>query len=289
MRLLYPTLLGHLDCSAASGLVADRDALAVVADDEHTLFIYDRETLAPLRHTCLFADALPRESRARKALKADLEMLTRLPDGRLLALGSGSTTSRHRGAVVTAEDVVTRFDLSPLYAALSERLPSLNLEGACVVGDTLVLLQRGNGADGMNALITLSLHAVLSTLAMDAAWSAALVRELRPVVLPTLEGVPLGLTDACPHPTRTDAVVFVCAAEGGGSTYEDGDYVGSAVGVLGLDGALLEPLSRLLDVMKIEGVHAEVGEAGALELLLVSDPDDPTVRAPLYRVTVPPG
>ena len=289
MRLLYPALRGHLDCSAASGLVADRETIAVVADDEHTLFVYDRETLAPLRHTRLFADPLPRESRARKAAKADLEMLTRLPDGRLLALGSGSTPQRNRGAVVTADDVVTRFDLSPLYAELSERLPALNLEGACIVGDALVLLQRGNGAEGINALVTLSLDAALTCLSTGAAWTPALLRGVHPVALPTLQGVPLGLTDACPHPTRPDAVVFVCAAEAGGSTYEDGEYVGSAVGIVGLDGALLEPLSRLMDVLKIEGVHAEAGENGALELVLVSDPDDPTVRAPLYRVTVPPG
>jgi len=288
MRLLYPALLGHLDCSAASGLVADRETFAVVADDEHTLFVYDRDTLAPLRHIPLFAEALPLETRARKAVKADMEMLTRLPDGRFLALGSGSTPQRHRGAIVSADDVVTRLDLSPLYAALGAQLPALNLEGACVVGDTLVLLQRGNGAEGVNAIVTLSLDAVLSALAHREAWSPSLLQSIRPVALPPLEGVPLGLTDACPHPTRSDAVVFVCAAEGGGSTYENGDYVGSAVGVLGLDGDVHGPLSRLMEVMKIEGVHAEAGDVGALELILVSDPDDPTVQAPLYRVTVPP-
>src|ERR1700752_5286310 len=45
-------------------------------------------------------------------------------------------------------------DLAPLYTALEEKeIPDLNIEGAAVSGDSLRLLQRGNGRAGVNAVI----------------------------------------------------------------------------------------------------------------------------------------
>lgn len=279
------TLRGRLDCSAASGLVVDATHLWVVADDENDLFVYDRATLAPGPRITLFQESLPDDPRARKAAKADLEMLTRLPDGRLLALGSGSTERRARGALVDGTHVQP-VDLAPLYAHLATRIPELNLEGAAVVGHTFCLLQRGNGASGHNALVRLDLAGLLTALEAGRPLGPELMRSLVPVALGALDGVALGFTDACAHPRDPDALVFTCAAEGGGSTYEDGDFAGSAVGVLGLDGHVLGPIVRLEAVDKVEGVHAEATDDGRLALLLVADADDRSVCAPLYAVTV---
>jgi hypothetical protein len=285
LRTVHPELRGRLDCSAASGLVVDATRLWVVADDESDLFVYDRASLEPLGRIPLFAGRLPDDPKARKAVKADLEMLTRLPDGRLLALGSGSTDRRARGVVVDGARVQP-LDLTPLYAHLATRLPDLNLEGAAVVGHTLCLLQRGNGASGHNALVRLDLAGLLTALEAGRPLGPELMRSLVPVALGALDGVALGFTDACAHPRDPDTLVFTCAAEGGGSTYEDGHYAGSAVGVLDLNGHLHGPLVRLAGVDKIEGIHAELSDDGRLALLLVADADDRGVRAPLYSVTV---
>ncbi len=90
--------------------------------------------------------------RARRdlTLKMDLEACALLPDGRLIALGSGSTAARERIVVVTPDDGVRVVEGAATYAQLRARGDSsgseLNLEGAVVVDGVLRLFQRGNGA-----------------------------------------------------------------------------------------------------------------------------------------------
>jgi len=99
-------MIAELEVSAASGLVADAGGrFAVIADDELDLLFV---TIAgvTVERVRLFPDEppLPRADGgpARKLAKPDLEALVMLPDGRLLALGSGSggLASRRRGVVL---------------------------------------------------------------------------------------------------------------------------------------------------------------------------------------------
>ncbi|MEO6277397.1 MAG: hypothetical protein ABIP59_06225, partial [Roseateles sp.] len=70
--------------------------LFVVADDEHTLAVFDAASDSPGTLHRLFIGELPDKPKARKAAKPDLEALAQLPPfaacphGALLALGSGS-------------------------------------------------------------------------------------------------------------------------------------------------------------------------------------------------------
>ena len=50
-----------------------------------------------------------------------------------------------------------RLDLAGLYTMLEADIPDLNIEGATVAGDRLLLFQRGNGRAGVNAVIGLEL------------------------------------------------------------------------------------------------------------------------------------
>lgn len=282
----HPRLLGELRCAAASGLVADETALYVVADDCTRLHIYARGTLAEAPSVVLLPDTLPADPRGRKAAKPDLEMLTRLPDGRLLALGSGSTLRRARGVLIPLPadpDTLSVHDVAPLYAALSAEFTELNLEGAAVTGAFLRLLQRGNGSVATNAVIDLELAGVLDTLARGRPWPADLVRHTRRLDLGHLPGGPLGFTDAATLPEGD--VLFTAVAEGGGSTYEDGDFGGAALGRLDADGRL-QWLTPLEGPWKIEGLSVTARDDGGLELLMVADADDPTVPAPLLGLSL---
>src|SRR3954468_11896091 len=146
--------IAELDISAASGLVALSDRLCTVADDELFLATYDFAG-RPLARVPLFEGVLSEVHAERKAHKPDLEALAAVPDGRLLAFGSGSTPARMRGALVDPARAwnVRGIDLAPLYTALAADLPDLNIEGAMVHEDRLWLAQRGNGADGQNGCI----------------------------------------------------------------------------------------------------------------------------------------
>lgn len=277
--------IADLDLSAASGLVVLRDELYVVADDELFVAAFDRAGRL-LRRVPLFDGELPEEHKARKRQKPDLEALTLLPDGSLLALGSGSTPTRMRSARIDltrhALDAVS--DWSPLYAELMRSLPELNIEGAAVAHDRLWLAQRGNGALGMNACIELELAAACSALACGGALDASMLRGIHPVRLGAIEGAPLSITDLCAHPDG--GLIFSAAAEPSGSTYDDAAVTGSAIGVLSARGEVRECM-RVSQRCKLEGVALERHANGDAALWLVADPDDRALAAPLYRVRWP--
>ena len=276
---------------AGSGLRRWGEHLVVVQDDVNALALLDERKgkVAPL---VLPAGAGGRrhfsERRGNKAAKMDLEACVVLPDGRLLALGSGSTPAREQVVVVDAGHHVRVVDAAPLFEHLRARHDfagsELNLEGAVVVGALLRLFQRGNGAvaDGhtaANAVGDLELGAFLRWL--DHGGPSPLLVSVTRVDLGQVRGVPFGFTDATVLPDGR--VVFLAGAEDSPDTYRDGDVLGARVGLL--DGARVV-LAEILDVtgrpasLKLEGVEF-VGFtlAGGIELVVVADMDDPDVPA----------
>lgn len=289
MLALELTHVADLDVSAASGLVVTRDGLCVIADDELFLGMYDRSGRT-LAHVPLLAGALSERHGERKRHKPDLEALALLPDGRLLALGSGSTASRMRAVVVAPADgfSVREVSLEPLYQRLATELPELNIEGAAVHRDALWLAQRGNGARAENALVKLSLSQVLRELEVSgraARLSPAALAEIVPVSLGELDGVPLGLTDLASDPLH--GLLFSAAAEGVASTYYDGPCLGSALGFIGERGQVHQRVRVHSEKpCKIEGIVVEQGAGEASRLWLVADPDDRSRPAPLFSASL---
>ena len=273
-----------LDVSAASGLVLHEGTLYVVADDQHVLARYGADG-SPRGRTQLFPGDLPSDSAERKRRKPDLEALAALPDGRLLALGSGSTPARRRGAVLDrAGKHVVPVDLTELYVRLERDFPELNIEGAAVGGSSLWLAQRGNGPSGRHGLIELDLARVQAALARDARLGPDSLCGCVPVQLGSIDGVSLAITDLTPHPDG--GLLFCAAAEASNSTYLDGECVGAVIGRLSLGGEVLssEPTSTR---HKLEGIAAAVRDATSLDIWLVADADDPAQPAPLLRATWP--
>jgi hypothetical protein len=285
--MLELTQVARLDVSAASGLVALAGRFYVIADDEAFLAAYTADG-APLGRVALVPDALPPAHAERKRRKPDFEALALLPDGRLLALGSGSTDARMRGVVVSAQPGAAArvIDLAPLYARLSTEISDLNVEGATVAGERLVLLQRGNGPARFNACIELDFGRVLEGLDARGALDAAAVRAITPVALGDIDGVPLSFTDAVSRPDG--AIVFSAAAEDAADAYHDGPCAGSVVGVLS-EGRVTRSV-RLSPRHKIEGI-AVLAASDAPDapdaLWCVADADDREVPANLYRAPFP--
>jgi hypothetical protein len=275
-----------LDVSAASGLVALGDTLYVVADDECFLACYATDG-TPRTRVSLFEDVLPELHAERKRRKPDLEALTLLPDGRLLALGSGSTARRCRGALIDPQShAVQVIDLAPLYEHLSLRVAELNIEGAAVGDGRLWLAQRGNGPSAQEALIDLDLSETLRWITREARVPASALGTIRNMTLGEIEGVRLSITDLAPHPEG--GLLFCAAAEASDSTYLDGDCVGAALGRLTTDGDVA-CWERVDTRCKLEGLAVRrVHPDGRVDVWLVADPDAREQRAPLYTATLPP-
>jgi hypothetical protein len=271
-------LVRRLDVSAASGLVVVGDRMYVVADDDLALAIYDLDGRR-IDRVALLPGALPEDAKERKRLKPDLEALALIAPDRLVALGSGSKPNRMRGAAVTIgaqTPEVAPIDLAPLYRAIEGTVGRVNIEGAAVSRDRLVLLQRREP------------HAAIVDLARarDArVWDASLLVDVRRIELGASGGIPLGFTDASPLPDGR--IVFSAAAEDTDDPYEDGPCLGSVVGVLDPRGAVLD-LEPIDVAAKIEGVHAALAPDGSIDLVLVADADDPAIPSPLFRARMTP-
>jgi hypothetical protein len=278
--MLALSLFARLDVSAASGLVVSAGCFFVIADDELTLAAYDRDG-RPQPRIPLWPGSLPETHTERKRAKPDLEALCELPDGTLLALGSGSTAQRERGALVDlgAGRTVREIELAPLYRTLRDEFPELNIEGAVVHDNRLWLAQRGNGQSRSNGVIELDSSAVISGLRRGAI-SADGLRRVHPVVLGDADGIALGLTDLAAD--AQSGLLFSAAAEDTPNSYDDGACTSSVVGRLGNDGRVLEA-QRVDTPCKIEGLAAVASDGAGVDLWLVADPDDRTRPAPLYR------
>ena len=290
-----PGRAAHL--SAASGLVKLGDYLLISPDDENHLGIFTAGTNEPGTLLRLFPGDLPTDHDARKAAKPDLEALAFLDSavcgfthGAVLAIGSGSTDQRQRAALVPVgadgrpTDEVTVIDLSPLYRALAKALGELNIEGAAVSGDKLRLLQRGNGAEGVNAVIDLDLAGVGKALSRGRPLTDLLITSTCVVELGEAAGVPLTFTDATPLPDGR--IVFTASAEASENTYEDGEVAGSAVGILDPEGRVVR-VHPLAETVKVEGVDATLADNGDIDLLLVTDGDDAARPGELFATRLP--
>ena len=270
---------GHAFLSAASGMVVCGPALYVVADDAQCLGVFDLGTMGPGRLIPLIAGDLPSDAAERKQQKPDFEILLVLPNVgaiRLLAMGSGSTTRRMRGAVIDLpQDASARvrvIDLEPLFAALAPLVPEINLEGAVLRGDDLLLFNRGNSANPASQIIAVQPAAVLE----GGPITATLLAELQ---LPTVSGVPLTVTDACLM--ESGHILLSVVAEATDNSYADGALLGAAIVELDAD-LQVRAIEPLAPTLKVEGLAAQV-MADGVDLLCVTDADDPDQASGLYR------
>lgn len=275
--------------TAASGVARSHGHYYVVNDDSLYLGQFGLQGQSG-RAILLFArQPLPLEKEFRKTRKPDLESLTLVETGQgtaLISFGSGSANNRQTGVLIWLDPdgeavKVTEFDLGPLYDVLHQKLPDLNIEGLAVLGKSLRLVHRGNSARGYNALVDLDLKQVLEAAMKGGSVPAGALQRTLKVELGAVEGteVPWTFTDLAPLDQKRS--VFIAAAEDTDNPYEDGEVLGSAVGILEADGTV-STFRRVRQVLKLEGVDVQ-RQGNRLELTLVTDPDDATKPARMYR------
>jgi hypothetical protein len=266
------------------------ERLVIVQDDVNVLAL--RDAAGGIRaHLLPWGEGGRRrfdDTLGNKAAKLDLEAGVVLPDGRFLALGSGSTVRRQRLVVAWPDGRVALREAGELYELLRATRQfsgaELNVEGAVVIDDRLRLFQRGNGAP------TAELTAVNATGDFDLAdWVRWLdgegpVPALLAIVqydLGTVAGVPLGFTDAAA--LASGAVVFLAGAEASPDAAQDGPVAGCRVGLIDGDDVWIwdivdergEPVQ-----LKLEGIEPLGADGGVpLRFGVVADMDQPDLPA----------
>lgn len=273
---------------AGSGLVSAASSLWIVGDDLHHLIRIDPGGDLVGEGYRIFPGELPEDYKLRKRVKPDTECLICLPSNgggvRLLAFPSGSKSHRVRasaidldgeGAFLRAKEI----DFSGLLHFLDKQVPDLNVEGGVVHGDSVLLFQRGNGSAGFNAIIEFAADQ------FEACLRGALDKDrLNPRIseaqLPMLDGTRLTFTDAAVHDGE---IYFSAAAEGGRSTFNDGEVAGSAIGRL--DGA--PEILAQIDAIKVEGLAFARSDAHSLTFFAVTDADEAQTASLLLEAQIP--
>ena len=289
----HPRAQPHL--SAASGLVCLNGRAYVISDDEHHLAVFRDRACAGELHRLLPGD-LPLPKPARKRLKPDLETLFEMPSApawpaspaspdfgptTLVALGSGSRPNRNSGVMVALDAAgnpgrdIRGFDLHALYEPLRKVLGKINIEGAMVLGDEFVLLNRSVADRSDNAVARYRLRDLARVIA--GRHTAVKPASIRRFALGALDGVPLGFTDAAALPGG--GWVFSAVAEDTTDSVTDGRCVGSVLGVVSAQGDVVA-MHRLARPDKVEGIALRV--AGRhIDLCMVTDADDPALASSL--------
>lgn len=257
---------------AGSGLIRAEDGFWAVADDLHHIIHIPFEDKISEGYR-IFAGDLPEDFKARKKVKPDTEAFFEIPSGEnhkiWIAMPSGSKPHRIKGARILRSEKglgVTEINFEPLYAELHKQIRDLNIEGGAVHGNDVVLLQRGNGEAGHNAIIHLNFEGFLKGL--EGSWNSSnLNLRVEDANLGKWDDVNLTFTDGFVHQGK---LYFSAAAEATLSTYEDGDVLGSVVGVW--QNGRAQELTRL-EKHKIEGIAPEI-HPGGLRIFGITDADE---------------
>lgn len=272
---------------AASAVVPFGEGHLVVSDDATRAAWFREGTATPVR-------LLPPvgghdvfdEASGTKHLKPDLESACQVEvDGApaALVMGSGSSPARMQWCLLRLQDgrpsaVVA--DMTPVYAAVAAALAIdlelLNLEGACIVGNTLRWFHRGLPSAGLpsgsvHIDVPTALTATLGNL------DAAEVTPSRPVHydLGAVGGVGLAITDVVALPGGD--LIASAAAEDSPNPRDDGPVVASALARIRGDRVRnVVPLPRLDgSVIKVEGLMVLDADERQTTLFAVTDVDDP--------------
>lgn len=289
LTLESPTARGRPSfLSAASSLVVVQSRLYVVADDELHLGVFPVRGRAPGQLVRLLKGKLPAGKKKRKGRKPDFEaqvLLPPFPDhphGALLAIGSGSRPTRRKGVLLSLDahgkvrSAPREIKLAALLSAMEAQLGELNIEGAVIAGNRLILLQRGNKGGAHNALISMHLPKFMRALGVED--PVDLPFRIQRIHLGCLEGVPWGFTDAAALPDGS--LVFTAVAEDTDDAYQDGPCSGAAIGILA--NGKVRRFEPLLPLIKPEGVAVH-WQQGRLKVLMVTDADDAAVPAGLWE------
>jgi len=277
---------------SASALRRFQNQLVIVQDDVQALAVRDaggvvRPLLLPPHASGrrVFDDTL-----GNKHEKLDLEACLLLPDGRLVAFGSGSLPAREQLVVLSGSEAPVLVAAGPLYSELRAAVvrpgERLNIEGAVMRASRLELFHRGNdtrvaGLTPISAIAELDGAAFSSWL--DGRAPLPSVTRVTTVDLGEQRGVPFGFTDAVA--VDDEHVVVLACAEAGASALDDGAVLGCRVGLLAA-GALtmvdVRDASGRPTTLKLEGIELRPGLATEFDVSV--DADEPSAPALLGRL-----
>lgn len=211
----------------------------------------------------------------------------------LVAIGSGSSRAREQIVIVQGDSRPRIIGAAALYEALRANASfagsELNIEGAAFLpGGVLRLFQRGNGAPRgdrrpVNATGDLDWGVLWSFLNEEERARPPALCNIVQYDLGQTEGIRFTFTDATL--AGSGAIVYLASAEDSPDAVQDGEVLGTSIGLIETDRArwthLLDERGQKLKE-KAEGVALDPGNPSCAWLCI--DPDDPDRPSDLCEV-----
>jgi hypothetical protein len=274
---------------AASALRRFGNRLVIVQDDVNALAVRGQDDV--VRAVLLPANAASQrvfdDTLGNKSEKLDLEAGVTLPNGMLVAFGSGSTPARERLVVLSEGRPPVIVAAAAFYrgvrAAVTRGVTRLNIEGAVVRGARLELLHRGNDVPGSSTNAIVEIHCDELVRWLEGSEETPRVACVTTVDLGDERGVPYGFTDAVA--IDDEHVVVLACAEDATSAITDGAVLGCRVGLLAGDALTMVDVHDATggrSLLKLEGI--ETRPKSSTEFDVAADVDRPSAPALLGRL-----
>ena len=201
----------------------------------------------------------------------------------LLAFGSGSKSpERDSLLIVNLNDPKSAqtYSLRPFYDLIKTQAnltdEDINVEGSTIIGEDLFLFNRGK-----NVLIQTNWAKIIIFLKGGPNMLAPEIRNYR-IKLPQIQGIDPGFSGACKLGNE-NKILFTASVENTKNWIEDGEILGSFVGILNVEKLASEPLENAVlltgkngtpVIEKVESIEFIKREAnGNLKVLALTDDD----------------
>lgn len=283
---------------SASGIAELADRVYVEGDDSPWLFSVDDQFRIIERFR--IGDWVTDENeRIQKAIKPDLESMAVVTDGGadfLILLGSGSKSKiRETGLVISSDGAVrNETNMQAAYAELKSaaKIDELNLEGLAVARAHVFVLNRING--GGNFIFRVGSQQFRDYMFRRASTLGEV--EVFKLKLPEIAGFEAGLSGAEFWQER-NSIVFTSSVEATGNSYDDGNILGSFIGVVDINslrqGVLndVTVASHLVQMggkpipTKVESIVIRSHDKTGIRGIAVSDNDDGSSDFMNYSLT----
>lgn len=273
---------------SGSGMVALEGATFIISDDSPSLFQLNKgfEILSRTELTRGYADVL----RIEKPVKPDYECLALFEQNgspMLYGFGSGSLAEKRDSLAIIdpKQERIETHNLTQFYNRLEllsqgKNREKLNIEGAVIYQETLFLLNRGT-----NAIFSANINAFNRCLKGEDDFDELEIDHFR-IKLPAQDGVFVGLS-GCSLLPGTTKLLFTATAEATSNWIDDGEILGSYLGLLDIDQLReqQQPALRQFELNgrplkdKIESITILSSDEGSrFTALAIADNDDGTSK-----------
>ncbi len=213
---------------SASGIVKVKDHFYVIGDDSPYLFCIDGN-FNLVSKTLIYSSEKSKDGIIAKIDKPDFEAMEMVSETEMLVFGSGSKSPERDVCVwvkIGEESIdFKQYDISEFYAYLKNldamKGHELDIEGLAVYSDMLFLLNRAR-----NFIFTFPLNDFMEYCKGNSTFP---IPKTQYFELPKIEGLQSGFSGAT---FLGNNLLFTSSVEDSTNSYEDGDILGSFLGVL---------------------------------------------------------